>query len=114
MAALRWIHDNIEEFGGDPENVTLFGQSGGGMKVTGLMQIPEADGLFHKAIVMSGVSDGKLMPIIPGDGTKIVPALLKELGIPEGEVENWKPCLIMSLQKPIIPYPLHWRHREYT
>lgn len=49
VAALRWIHDNIEEFGGDPENVTLFGQSGGGMKVTGLMQIPEADGLFHKA-----------------------------------------------------------------
>ena len=99
VAALRWIHDNIEEFGGDPENVTLFGQSGGGMKVTGLMQIPEADGLFHKAIVMSGVSDGKLMPIIPGDGTKIVPALLKELGIPEGEVEKLETVPYYELAK---------------
>lgn len=88
VAALRWIHTNIEAFGGDPDNVTLFGQSGGGMKVTGLMQIPEADGLFHRAIVMSGVSDGKVMPVLPGDGTEIAEALLKELGIPRGEVEK--------------------------
>ena len=53
VAALKWIHDNIAAFGGDPENVTLFGQSGGGMKVWTLMQIPEADGLFHKGIIQS-------------------------------------------------------------
>ena len=48
IAALEWIRDNIEGFGGDPENVTLFGQSGGGVKVWSLLQMPEADGLFHK------------------------------------------------------------------
>ena len=55
VEALRWVRDNIACFGGDPDNVTVFGQSGGGGKVTVLGQIPEADGLFHKAIVMSGV-----------------------------------------------------------
>ena len=48
IAALEWIRDNIEGFGGDPENVTLFGQSGGGVKAWSLLQMPEADGLFHK------------------------------------------------------------------
>jgi len=62
VAALEWVHDNIENFGGDALNVTIFGQSGGGMKVTGLMQIAAADGLYHRAFVMSGVSDGKLLP----------------------------------------------------
>ena len=57
VEALRWIRDNIAQFGGDPDNVTLFGQSGGGMKVTVLMQTPEADGLFHKGIIQSGVLD---------------------------------------------------------
>lgn len=88
VAALRWIKENIKEFGGNPDNVTLFGQSGGGMKVTGLMQIPEADGLFHKAIVMSGVSDGRLMPSLPGDGTVIVRALLDELKLTEHDIEK--------------------------
>ena len=55
VEALRWVRDNIACFGGDPENVTIFGQSGGGGKVTILGQIPEADGLFHRAVVMSGV-----------------------------------------------------------
>ena len=55
VEALRWVRDNIAAFGGDPDNVTIFGQSGGGGKVTVLGQIPEAEGLFHKMIVMSGV-----------------------------------------------------------
>ena len=58
VAALEWVHENISAFGGDPENVTIFGQSGGGMKVTSLLQTPCADGLFHRAIVMSGVASG--------------------------------------------------------
>ena len=87
VAALQWIKENIAQFGGDPDNVTLFGQSGGGMKITGLMQIPAADGLFHRGIVMSGIDDGKLMPQARGDGRMIVTAMLEELGLPENDTE---------------------------
>jgi para-nitrobenzyl esterase len=54
IAALRWVRDNIEAFGGDPGNVTLFGESGGGGKICALMAMPAAQGLFQKAIVESG------------------------------------------------------------
>lgn len=60
VAALQWVRDNIEEFGGDPSNVTIFGQSGGGGKVSTLLAMPAARGLFHKAIVESG-SAGRTM-----------------------------------------------------
>lgn len=53
ILALQWVRDNIEEFGGDPSNVTIFGQSGGGTKVSVLMASPLAKGLFHKAISQS-------------------------------------------------------------
>ena len=52
--ALRYVRENIATFGGDSDNVTIFGQSGGGGKVRALLQTPSADGLFHKAIIMSG------------------------------------------------------------
>ena len=54
VAALQWVHENIEAFGGDPGNVTIFGQSGGGGKVIRLMHMPAAKGLFHKVICESG------------------------------------------------------------
>ena len=54
VAALEWVRDNIAAFGGDPGNVTIFGESGGGAKVSTLMAMPAASGLFHKAIVQSG------------------------------------------------------------
>ncbi len=54
IAALEWVRDNIAAFGGDPGNVTIFGQSGGGGKVSSLMAMPAARGLFHRAIVESG------------------------------------------------------------
>ena len=54
IAALQWVKRNIAAFGGDPANVTVFGQSGGGAKIATLMAMPEAKGLFHKAITMSG------------------------------------------------------------
>ena len=87
IAALKWVKDNIESFGGDPNNVTLFGQSGGGMKVAALMQTPSADGLFHKGIIQSGVvnddSDFKAE-----EGKILVKALLTELNLDESEVER--------------------------
>jgi len=54
VAALEWVRDNIERFGGDPDNVTVFGQSGGGSKVSTLLGMPAARGLFHRGIAMSG------------------------------------------------------------
>lgn len=88
VAALQWVHDNIALFGGNPENVTIFGQSGGGMKVADLMQIAAADGLFHKGLIMSGVSSTSLMPSCTGNGQEIVEALLKELNLSTDEVEK--------------------------
>ena len=58
VAALKWVNENIENFGGDPDNVTIFGQSGGGGKVVALMQTPAADGLYHHAIIESGGPSG--------------------------------------------------------
>ena len=54
VAALQWVHDNIANFGGDPGNVLIFGQSGGGSKVARMMHTPAAKGLFHKAVCESG------------------------------------------------------------
>ena len=54
VAALQWVRDNITSFGGDPSNVTIFGESGGGGKVGTLLCMPPAKGLFHKAIILSG------------------------------------------------------------
>ena len=85
VEALRWVRDNIACFGGDPDNVTIFGQSGGGGKVTVLGQIPEAEGLFHKMIVMSGVITGHAFDT---DCTpkELVLEILGNLNIPEAEV----------------------------
>jgi para-nitrobenzyl esterase len=54
VAALEWVRDNIENFGGDPGNVTIMGQSGGGSKVKSVTGMPKARGLFHKAVILSG------------------------------------------------------------
>jgi para-nitrobenzyl esterase len=56
VAALEWVRDNVTNFGGDPGNVTVFGESGGGGKVSTLMAMPAAKGLFHRAIAQSGVA----------------------------------------------------------
>ena len=56
VAALEWVRDNIGRFGGDPGNVTIFGESGGGAKVSTLLAMPRAVGLFHRAIIQSGAA----------------------------------------------------------
>lgn len=80
IAALLWVRENIAQFGGDPENVTVFGQSGGGAKVTTLLQMPAADGLFAKGINMSGVV-GATLPDSKGSGKALACAMMKELGV---------------------------------
>ncbi len=56
IAALEWVRDNIGQFGGDPGNVTIFGESGGGGKVSALLVMPAAKGLFHRAVIQSGAA----------------------------------------------------------
>lgn len=79
IAALQWVHDNIAAFGGDPANVTVFGQSGGGAKVTTLLQTPAADGLYSKGINMSGVIG--MLADEKGSGREMAEALMAELGL---------------------------------
>jgi para-nitrobenzyl esterase len=85
VEALRWIHNNISSFGGDPDNVTIFGQSGGGGKVGTLLNIPAAAGLFHRAILMSGVISTLAQGEI--DHRPLIDGIMKELNIPADQVE---------------------------
>ena len=80
IAALRWIRENIDAFGGDPGNVTVFGQSGGGAKVTTLLQSPAADGLYARGVIMSGVI-GPVLADAEGSGKELAEAVMKELGL---------------------------------
>jgi para-nitrobenzyl esterase len=77
IAALQWVQRNITAFGGDPANVTVFGQSGGGAKIATLMAMPAAKGLFHKAITMSGQQVTASGPLT---ATKRAQAFLAKLG----------------------------------
>ena len=78
VAALEWIRDNIRQFGGDPGNVTIMGHSGGGGKVGSILCMPSAQGLFHKAIIYSGVIVGSNTT---ATSSKLGEAVVAELGL---------------------------------
>ncbi|MDJ0865391.1 MAG: carboxylesterase/lipase family protein [Myxococcota bacterium] len=78
IAALEWVRDNVEAFGGDPENVTIFGESAGGMSVGTLLGTPRATGLFHKAICQSGAAHNVTPPEY---AALVAERFLEELGI---------------------------------
>jgi para-nitrobenzyl esterase len=83
VASLRWIHDNIANFGGDPDTVMIYGQSGGGSKVTCLMGMPSAAGLFHRAVVQSG--GGGNFPT--SEQSKVLAKqVMVELGLQPGDI----------------------------
>ena len=85
VASLEWIKNNIAQFGGDPNNVTIIGQSGGGAKVTTLMNMPAAKGLFHKAVALSGSS---LIGVNKDYAEKLGAKVLEEAGFKIGEFEK--------------------------
>jgi len=81
IAALKWIRDNIEVFGGDPNNITIFGESAGGCSVITLMAMPAANELFHRVIAQSA-------PILmPKPAKKSTENLFRELEIKEGDID---------------------------
>ncbi|MBO0931341.1 carboxylesterase/lipase family protein [Fibrella aquatilis] len=85
VAALEWVNANIANFGGDPANVTIIGQSGGGAKVTTLMNMPAAKGLFHKAVALSGSS---LAGTNKEYAEKLGLKVMEEAGLKPGEVDK--------------------------
>jgi para-nitrobenzyl esterase len=84
VAALRWVRDNIANFGGDPDKVMIYGQSGGGSKVTTLMGMPSAAGLFHCASVQSG---GGGNPPSSEQAKALTAQLMVELGLKPHDIE---------------------------
>ncbi|HXU08016.1 MAG TPA: carboxylesterase family protein, partial [Blastocatellia bacterium] len=82
VAALQWVRENISAFGGDPAKVLIFGQSGGGGKVSTMLGMPSAKGLFNRAIIESGAS---LRGSSRDAATKTAETLLKELGLSKGQ-----------------------------
>jgi len=112
VSALEWVRDNIANFGGDPGNVTIFGQSGGGSKVSTLMAMPAAKGLFHRAAIESGSS---LRQSTPEYSEKLAAALLDVLGIAPAQISKLRDipferlavaqqeALAKAFPEPVIP-----------
>src|SRR5215469_4010531 len=98
VAALEWVRDNIDRFGGDPRNVTIFGESGGGAKVSTLLAMPSAKGLFHRAAIQSGPG---IRMSERDSAVEVADMLLAELGLDRGriaEIQNVKVERIVAAQ----------------
>lgn len=96
IAALEWVKENIESFGGDPNNITIFGESAGAMGVACLLGSPLAKGLFHKAIMQSGAAH---MTTLPEDADRVAQAFLSEATIDIKDIQNIKALSIEQVLK---------------
>jgi len=107
VLALRWVQDNIAAFGGDPQRVLTFGQSGGGAKIATMMAMPAADGLFHRAATMSGQ---QVTVSGPANASARARAYLDALGLGPDDVDALRALpaerLVegLSAPDPVLPY----------
>jgi para-nitrobenzyl esterase len=100
VAALGWVRDNIAYFGGDPRNVTIFGESGGGGKVSALLAMPAARGLFHRAIIQSGAA---IRMSTRERATALAEAVLREVELRASECERLQSLPAEQLSAAIAP-----------
>jgi para-nitrobenzyl esterase len=105
VATLEWVRDNIENFGGDPSRVTIFGQSGGAGKTTTLMAMPSAQGLFHGSIAQSGSA---MRGQTAADATDGAERLLAKLGLRTNQLDRLQELTVKQIQdayysEPTIP-----------
>jgi para-nitrobenzyl esterase len=100
IAGLEWIRDNVASFGGDPGNVTIFGQSGGAGKVSTLLGMPAAQGLFHRAIAQSGSAVTSMAVTV---ATGSAEALMGRLGLKSSQVEELQNIPMAQLLGALAP-----------
>jgi para-nitrobenzyl esterase len=100
VAALQWVRDNIAGFGGDPGSVTIFGESGGGGKVSVLLAMPAARGLFHRAVIQSGAT---IRVSTRERGNALAEAVLAELGFGAGGCDRLQGVPAEHLAAAIAP-----------
>ena len=100
VAALEWVRDNIERFGGDPGNVTIFGESGGGGKVSVLLAMPKARGLFHRAVIQSGAS---VRVSTRERAAALAEAALRQLGVARDSLDKLQRLPVDQLVAAITP-----------
>lgn len=100
VAALKWVRDNINQFGGDPGSVTIFGESGGGGKVSTLLAMPAAQGLFHRAIIQSGAA----VRLIDKDrANRLAQAVLKTLDLGATQLDKLQMVPVSRMLAAIAP-----------
>jgi para-nitrobenzyl esterase len=100
VSALEWVREHAQRFGGDPGNVTIFGQSGGGGKASALLAMPGAKGLFHKAIIQSGAS---VRFAERERTTRLAEAVLKHLGLRADQLDALQALPLERLQEAVAP-----------
>ncbi|MSQ13518.1 MAG: carboxylesterase/lipase family protein [Dehalococcoidia bacterium] len=106
-ASLRWVHDNIGAFGGDPGNVTVFGISGGGAKVSASLAMPEFRGLLHRGIIQSGHDLWKRVTVEAA--TRATDLLLKELGAQRGDTAKLAALSTEELLRALKSVTQQWK-----
>jgi para-nitrobenzyl esterase len=108
VAALEWVKTHIARFGGDPDKVMIFGESGGGRKVGTLLAMPAAKGLFHRAVIQSGPS----MKLVSAEaGAKRAQILMQEMGLQPGDL---KAAQEIPIEKVIAAYGRIARRPEHS